>query len=98
MALAYAEMASDADSLDDVRSGSQMVLDVIAAGPGIAGYAEQVMAQASAATAADPDDTNIALRAQEAADTAANVKAWVEQAQAHAESAVSNANGTVAPR
>ena len=96
MALAYAEMASDADSLDDVRSGSQMVLDVIAAGPGIAGYADQVMAQASAATAADPSDTNIAAKAQEAADTAANVKAWVEQAQANAESAVSNENGTVA--
>lgn len=96
MALAYAEMASDADSLDDVRSGSQMVLDVIAAGPGITGYAEQVMAQASAAAAADPDDTNIAAHAQQAADTAANVKAWVEQAQGHAESAISNENGTVA--
>ena len=96
MALAYAEMASDSDSLDDVRSGAQMVLDVIAAGPGITGYADQVMAQASAAAAADPDDTNIAVRAQEAADTVANVKTWVEQAQGHAESAISNQNGTVA--
>ena len=96
MALAYAEMAQDADSLDDVRSGSQMVVDVLGAGPGIAGYADQVMAQASAATAADPSDTNIAAKAQEAADSAANVKAWTEQAAENAAAAVSSGNGTVA--
>ena len=96
MALAYAKAADGSDSLDDIRSGSQMVVDMITAEPGIAGYADQVMAQASAAAAADPDDTNIALRAQETADAAANVKAWAEQAQANAEEAVSTANGTVA--
>ncbi len=96
MALDYAEMAQGSDSLEDLRSASQMVVDTIDAGPGVAGYADQVMAQAAAAAAADPGDSNIAARAKEASDSASNVKGWTEQAKANAMEAVSIANGTVA--